>query len=363
MATDKKSSKPKTFFKRYGIIVWICAAILILGSVGVIAAYTNQSTVKRVISTQKDSGIAFSSNYLLATERGNNADDYSLKIWTTIKDPEGSDTLETLYAIVCNYPQSDPSQVNTDNITYTFSAYLVDKSGNAIKNGVALTDKLTLDSSDFGIAFGGITYSFVDNDKIGGAYAELPAQTMTAAKNGVTHSYVVTFDIKYMDYVDMVVVAEPDASSYNATGEYKLARRFSFGEASANQPKWEGEFTDDYNARTPGEYDGFNYKISGSGEGRFTLSWNTAYVEISPWFIEELEAETAVNSKFDEETGIKTISFSVGEADERAEYILQFYRKDNPAGETYEAYSDGDKTFYTLMADGLPYVTYTFTTE
>ena len=53
--------------KRSWLAIWI-ALQRPLSTIGVLAAYTSVSSVKRVVSTQKGAGMLFSSNYLTTDE-------------------------------------------------------------------------------------------------------------------------------------------------------------------------------------------------------------------------------------------------------------------------------------------------------
>ena len=48
---------------------------------------------------------------------------------------------------------------------------------------------------------------------------------------------------------------------------------------------WSGRFLDD-SGYNPSGYSGYNYEISGTGEGTITLSWDPS-LEISQWFLRD----------------------------------------------------------------------------
>lgn len=71
---------------------------------------------------------------------------------------------------------------------------------------------------------------------------------------------------------------------------------------------WTGTFID--NATSPKDLDSFNYRLSGSGEGTVTLTWNTNYVDISPWFKNTYDLTISKDS-----SGIATATLKVNSAE------------------------------------------------
>ena len=93
--------------KRSWLAVWIAFAAAALSTVGVLAAYTSVSSVKRVVSTQKGAGMLFSSNYLTTDEN-------DLPRTITFSSME---TSPCVTVNVCNYPQTMIKH-NDKDITY-----------------------------------------------------------------------------------------------------------------------------------------------------------------------------------------------------------------------------------------------------
>ena len=101
--------------KRSWLAIWIAFAAAALSTIGVMAAYTSVSSVKRVVSTQKGAGMLFSSNYLAIDEN-------DLPRMITFSSME---TSPCVTVNVCNYPQTMIKHKDTD-ITYTMTVELVD---------------------------------------------------------------------------------------------------------------------------------------------------------------------------------------------------------------------------------------------
>jgi hypothetical protein len=90
---------------------------------------------------------------------------------------------------------------------------------------------------------------------------------------------------------------------------------------------WKGTFTDSKVPDTQQDLDGFNYEISGNGEGIVTLKWDSTKVEVSPWFLDDIADYITTEVAIDDTTKEKTVSFKVGTSEQTEKsYQLQFYR-------------------------------------
>lgn len=241
--------------KRSWLAIWIAFAAAALSTVGVLAAYTSVSSVKRVVSTQKGAGMLFSSNYL--TTDGND-----LPRTITFSSMENSPCVTVN---VCNYPQTMIKH-NDKDITYTITVELVDSDGNAVTGEEA---------AKYSVEFGGENKAFEGNSKI--VFSSLVLKSDDFNK----HEFVLTFDKSQLtkSNIYMKVTATPTDQAELKTLSAKLGVIYINDNTSAT---WTGTFID--NAASPKDLDGFNYRLSGSGEGTVTLTWNTNYVDISTWF-------------------------------------------------------------------------------
>jgi len=115
---------------------------------------------------------------------------------------------------------------------------------------------------------------------------------------------------------------------------------------------WTGTFID--NATSPKDLDGFNYRLSGSGEGTVTLTWNTKYVDISTWF-----ENTYVLTISKDSSGIATATLKVNSA-EKNQYDIQFYRTNGI--NSAEQWSDGNHTDITVTGTGFVSMSFTQST-
>ena len=274
--------------KRSWLAIWIAFAAAALSTIGVLAAYTSVSSVKRVVSTQKGAGMLFSSNYLTIDEN-------DLPRMITFSSME---TSPCVTVNVCNYPQTMIKH-NDKDITYTMTVELVDSNGNAVT------------SADYSVEYNGEKKTFESNSKIEFSPLKLTADDFNK------HEFVLTFDKSQLTKSDiyMIVTATPTDQAELKSLSAKLGVIYINDNTSAT---WTGTFID--NATSPKDLDGFNYRLSGSGEGTVTLTWNTNYVDISPWFKNTYKLTISKDS-----SGIATATLKVNSA-EKNQYDIQFYR-------------------------------------
>lgn len=290
------------WLKRYGVTVWlVTAAIALLASVSY-AAYITLDISKHVVSTGSGGNIVrFSSNYLYVTDIGGS---YGTRKVTTMHDNVSN--TDNFTVEVCNYIYGNTAAVNSNDINYSLVAELV-YTGAARPGGITIRH------------VGGEPVSFV-NGSLTIPGRMLPAGVATADK------FVCSIPGGMKDQISIKIAAIPDdEASLSATKQKKLAAEIVFKNASLTN-NWGGEFIDSKTGLTPMQYDGFNYEISGNGEGTVTITWNKNILEISPWF--NPEATKTDHSR----------SFRVGADNQPSAYMTQFYIKDRTL---FEAEFDG----------------------
>lgn len=293
MKTSKQHSVKKLF-------VIILTAVLSVMSVSIVvnAAYINRSSVKRVVSTQSSTGTAFSSNYLLLAAKGTSS--FAMK---NILFSENADTAD-FEINVCNYVQNDPSGVNENDITYTFTLKLLNTDGTV--NTGSFTRLNVIDNS-------GVSHSFSDG------ICKITGQTLNGKTKSV-NSYTITVPKEFVDNINMEVSAEPsDDTSYNAANGNKLGRLFSFSVYNASSTTWTGGFAE----TTTENYDAFNYVLKGQGQGTVTLSWDPTQLEISNVFLEINSLQGNVTDGAD---GTKKLTLEVDSTAKQNRYDIQFYK-------------------------------------
>ncbi len=285
--------------KKYWLVIWIVAAVAALSTIGVLAAYTSISSVKRVVSTQKGVGNLFSSNYLTETNNG------SAPLRNVTFSSEDADPVVTVS--ICNFPQTRV-KYNDKDITYTLTATLVDSSGNEI--GDADFDK-------YSVTFDGVTKSFSADSK------SISYQDRVLSTGGFSYDdFILNFDKSQLtsSNVFMKLEAVPTDPSDLPT----LSAIIGVSYVKPYSASWTGQFTD--NTPKPSDLDGFNYRLSGSGAGTITLSWDTKYIEISKWFLEE---NSSILTYDKSSSPVASIELKV-DSSKQNQYDIQFYRKQAP---------------------------------
>lgn len=313
--------------KKYWLVIWIVAAVAALSTIGVLAAYTSISSVKRVVSTQKGVGNLFSSNYLTETNNG------SAPLRNVTFSSEDADPVVTVS--ICNFPQTRV-KYNDKNITYTLTVTLVDSSGNEIGDG---------DFDKYSVIFDGVTKRFSADSK------SISYQDRVLSTGGFSYDdFILNFDKSQLtsSNVFMKLEAVPTDPSDLPT----LSAIIGVSYVKPYSASWTGQFTD--NTPQPSDLDGFNYRLSGSGEGTVTLTWNTNYVDISPWF-----KNTYVLIISKDSSGRATATLKVNSA-EKNQYDIQFYRTNGI--NSAEQWSDGNHTNITVTGTGFVSMSFTQST-
>ena len=265
------------------------------------AAYTNLSSVKRVVSTHGGKGTAFSSNYLILVT--GETENYELKNISFSENAENA----SFEINVCNYVLNNPSEVNDLNIGYNLTLNLVNTDGSANTGSYA---GLTVQDKNG-------SYSFTNG------VCTISGKTLIGKTKSVD-TYRITVPKEFINKINIRAVAEPaDEASSSAVNGYKLAREFTFSQYNASATTWTGGF-----AETTAEgYDGFNYVVKGLGKGTVTLCWDSAVLEISNVFIELNGLQGSLTK--DNETGKYTLTFDV-DSDVRKRHDIQFYKTSEP---------------------------------
>ena len=262
-------------------------SLLVLGIVAVLAtgtyaAYTSSAKLKRVaVARMPDgsSGLCFSSNLL---------DPYST-------EPEGGYIIRTIRGgtgpisfsfTVCNYPQDDPTRVNSSTIEYSIEVE------NNLSNCTCTldTDEGTLEKNLRSKNIHTVTVTPGENSDISTGYIQ--------------------------------VVVSPKEGSSAAVDNKKLAARFKLIPTTAGESDWKGEII--LSGDSYADNDMINYRISGTKECEMDLVWNNQLVGLSEW------SKTMLNVS--EGSSVNSLRISLGQPGTPTSYILQFYRK-KPADE------------------------------
>lgn len=283
------------------LVLALSLALAVLISAGTTyAIFTNSNHAQRTIAPYGSAGDKFSSNYLSKT------------IGTNLRTVFVTDARLTPSTVVtiCNYDQGNQVQPNENNITYSITAKLVYFSGSDYSD---VDEAYLNDFTDYSInvkkgngsqiIFGygnNLTYTFSGNGMTGGI-AQSDPYTISFSPNFASNQPNL--------YLQLTVTGGP----VNLAGIFKTGVR-----AAGATNTWIGEFRDSTTS-APSDYDGFNYRISGSGSGTFTLTWDNTKVALSYESIREHGFSVSTSGN------LSSITLSV-DSDVLSVYDLQFYK-------------------------------------
>ena len=292
------------WIRRYGITVWLLVAILALAVTVSYAAYVNREIKKFVLATGKGNQAFFSSNCLYLV-------DYKETQYRNRRiSPTQTESQKelTFPVIICNYVYGNDQLVNLDDITYSFAVKLHPNGGSELPSGV----------EDSYVNVNGESYHLDAHGERTISSQKLPGGTANS------HTYEVSIPEELKDKVLFEITATPNNASLSATNNQKLAAMITIADKTVTHG-WSGRFLDD-SRFNPSGYSGFNYEISGTGEGTITLSWDPR-LEISQWFLSDNSLTKPQSMNAD---GYYEVAFAVGGKDgngtERpTAYQMQFY--------------------------------------
>ena len=275
-----------------------CMFLLIAGS---LAAYTSLSNAKRTISTVGSKQL-FSSNILLEYEK---EDDIQSKFMSFSKDADS-----TFKVSVCNYAQDNPEKYASENIYYTINVSLLDQNGKKVSDQEILSQ-----------------YKW-DNTPFSGL--NVPTGILSKGQKS-EHVYSITVPAANMKGYKIKITAVPDK-----TGHHSLGRMISFSEDVASS-EWKIDYLNDEQDQKAYDLGCINTRLTGSEYANLTLTWDTAHVQIDPWFLEDIEKSTA----YIRSAG-NSLTFKAGGDSGFNQYDITFYRtnpvhSDDPTPESWDA--------------------------
>ncbi len=283
--------------------VLLVLAVLALAVYGSYGAYTNFNSVKRVVSTkrQDDDNTMFSSNYLSLMH---SSDTCPAKRISLAENNEKY----TFTVLVCNHVWGDESLYNPKSISYTLTANLLSMDGGSLPQGCTGENGITLNV----LGNNSVSYSF---DKTGACtISNQVLQTGTAAQK--SYQFIMPKALK--DKVKIQIKAEPTNASMAAVNNQILGAVLSFADYQVIK-NWTGHFIDSKeNGKAPGQYDAFNYEITGNGAGTVTVTWSDGLL-LSQWAVENGKEPTHNNTD-------STYSYEFTVDDSTTVKQFQFYR-------------------------------------
>ena len=288
----------------------------------------NNNYMKRVVVSDSNQGMMFSSNYL--TEGGNNV--YQAKY---VPKPEGTpDPSYTAYVYIWNFSTKNSAQTYPDDIDYTITYQVTDPSGTAVSDIGSRTITLTKPDNST------IT---IDNSNLSGFF------TYTYNKTDSDNMYTISYNGWNPDTdsnLCLQLVAKPDKS----TGKYKDLRDIGgiIGlktETGSTGGGWEAYVSEINANKNKNEVDGYNLVITGSGKATVKIRWKPDMIDLNKYFkqapivnypeVGTIQDELGEN---DQPTGWKYFSITA-DAGVRNRYNIQLYLLQGRPG-SYDFFSD-----------------------
>ena len=294
------------------IIINCSLAVIFLLLAGSLAAYTSLSNAKRTISTVGSKQL-FSSNILLEYEK---EDDIQSKFMSFSKDADS-----TFKVSVCNYAQDNPEKYASEDINYTIKVSLLDQNGKIVTDQNVLS-RYKWDNTSFSNLENNITYCLRKGQKS-------------------QHIYSITVPAGYMKGYKIKIIAKPGKNGYHSLG-----RTISFSEDVASS-EWKIDYLNDEQKQKAYDLGCINTRLTGSEYAKLTLTWDTAHVQIDPWFLEDIKKSTVYIESSD-----NSLTLKAGGDSGSNQYDITFYRTNPVHGDdsTPENW-DAIKSYITLTSE------------
>ena len=268
------------------IIINCSLAVIFLLLAGSLAAYTSLSNAKRTISTVGSKQL-FSSNILLEYEK---EDDIQGDSMSFSKDGDS-----TFKVSVCNYSQDNLEKYASEDINYTIKVSLMDQ------NGKGVTDQNVLSRYKW------------DNTPFSDLKNDITDCLSKGRKS--QHIYSITVPAEYMKGYKIKIIAEPQKNGYRSLG-----RIISFSE-DVSSSEWKIDYLNDEQEQKAYDLGCINTRLTGSEYAKLTLTWNTAHVQIDPWFLEDIKKSTVYIESTD-----NSLTFKAGGDSGFNQCDITFYR-------------------------------------
>lgn len=286
------------FIKQQWILVWILSSVLVISGLTAYASYetaSSNSKMKRVVSAIKESGMMFSSNYLVENGMTTYAPKY-------VSD-SGGERAYDIDVYLWNYSTKTSKSYPID-IDYDLTAILTDLSGTALSAEEAaakLGDKsiLILDEN-------GSTVITIDKTNRTDSYG-----SQTLATSETADKYVIRYPADWdLDDTDVCIQLKAEPNNGGDTSKYKDLKAISAVLGIRESVVFGTQGWDVYVVEKNAEKDiadcaAYNVVASGSGESTVKILWNPAYLGFNEYFY------SGTKSVYSFETGEVTYTSSI----------------------------------------------------
>lgn len=306
------------------VLVIAIAAVCIVAiiTVGLISfgAYTNSLRAQRTVAAYESIRDKFSSNYLLR-EPTTGVYDNDKIIYVTSEN-----AVPSIVVSVCNYPQGRQIKFYEENISYdlTMEYYrLVNDEYVKVTDPSYITGISSEDTDDYAVTLSttgdnpAVVLSISPSTLSGSSSSSFVLTGGLSSSDTYTLSFGKDF-VKQDANLFVKVTATPTDNRFALLScIFKAALR-----AEGEQKNWTGAFNDSSDV-SPALYDGFNFRITGTGSGIVTLTWDTNHLDLSSVSKIEILSNSGTISDPDS-NGVATAEFPV-DSDVQSLYDFQFY--------------------------------------
>lgn len=305
------------------------------------SAYLRRSYVKAVIATNETEKL-FGSNLLYGfknePELPEDTNIHTNDSWMSVCPftVEATDKPVEIPIKIYNYLAEDPDRVNQLDVSYIIS-FKVTTSSKDVENLSGYQVKV--DNTSFDLTKSNTTYYLgkVLDEIVLTEDRKAAVKQVLAGRKSNDNSYTIVMPGEDVGKVSFSVIAERasngdsnDAPMNYGTDLLYLASRVAPSlPAKVEAASLEGYFNNMKNT-TPNDYDAYNYNIKLSGASKMvTLKWNSALLELDPFFKEKYNAEPSIDST----TNVGSVAFEI----EPGVTMVQFYRKGDMNGQVWAA--------------------------
>ena len=271
-------------------IIMIASLIAVLFATGTFAAYTNSRYAQRTLAVVEGQGKRFSSNCL---EKGYSKENVQTSYVHSSSEPPSK------IITVCNYERGNPSKPYDGIITYSITAKFVKYDAGDSRRYIPV-DAAYISDQGLTAYSATLTYSGAGGGSItlqGSTVSDsLTGKTLESESpiRGVSDVYTLNFSTNFVLaqpnlYVEITVHPE-NADLNDICGVFKTGLK-----APGVVNDWTGAFN--YNpAKSPSDYDGYTYRVSGVGSGTVTITWDDTVVTLSDESFNKISGATKLGS-------------------------------------------------------------------
>lgn len=332
--------KIKNFLKKYIILIWIIAVSLALTGFIVFANYkNNQNVAKKVIATQTETDIRFSSNYL----------EESVGVDSTTNPPTPkyrnvvsllNNSSVPISVDIRNYGKNNSTLFYPTDISYTLYAVLTDSSGNELS--VSQVSAI-MGSDEVTIKITGLSDIKLSSTNLSHTYN----RTLTHSAAAAIDEFQLLFPSTTTN-ICVKLIATPNSMHKDLR---TIGAVFSVSDKSAAQGNgWTGKFNDPTD-KSPANYDLFNYIITGYGEtDSATIKWDPTVFSLENIGFNSGISVSGTQSNIGSPSGWNEMTISIGT---KNQYSFQIH-KGSSFNTTISTLTDEWFTEYSGISENAP---------